>query len=352
MAGNSAANGLPDIADTGVKSVVTADHCLIGVADTGFILWPGSAANFVGTAVAPRNPLLGPLADNGGPTPTCLPLAGSLAFDRGTNPTNLATDQRGNSRLNGLAPDIGAVEGVSPGLPIAVASAPTVTSSGGTSYQFTVTCEDATAVAVNSFGGSNITVTGPNGFSAAATLVGVDVSSNGTPRTATYSTTPPGGAWASSADGQYVINVQPNQILDTAGNAVTAGPAGTFSVMVPKTITVTTLADSGHGSLRDAIGQANGLRPAADTIVFDPSLFAAGSGTITLLSALPTIAGSLTITGPELVNGQPQLTVQRSSTAATQFSVFTIDGPGGAGRDHEQPGRQRRKILGQRGRDR
>ena len=62
------------------------------------------------------NPLLGPLADNGGPTQTFALLAGSPAINAGDPVTFPATDQRGVSRPGGdacagaTAPDIGAVE--------------------------------------------------------------------------------------------------------------------------------------------------------------------------------------------------------------------------------------------------
>ena len=63
--------------------------------------------------------LLGPLQDNGGPTPTCRPPVGSLAINRGFNFAHLATDQRGFPRTQQLClpngpssdgTDIGAVE--------------------------------------------------------------------------------------------------------------------------------------------------------------------------------------------------------------------------------------------------
>jgi hypothetical protein len=61
------------------------------------------------------NPLLGPLRDNGGPTPTHLPLAGSPVVDTGDNAGCPTTDQRGIPRpLDGtggpVTCDIGAVE--------------------------------------------------------------------------------------------------------------------------------------------------------------------------------------------------------------------------------------------------
>jgi hypothetical protein len=76
------------------------------------------------TDLSTVDPLLGPLADNGGPTPTHALLAGSPALDAippgdctwdddgdpATPDVPLATDQRGAARPQGSARDIGAVE--------------------------------------------------------------------------------------------------------------------------------------------------------------------------------------------------------------------------------------------------
>lgn len=56
------------------------------------------------------DPLLAPLADNGGPTMTHALLPGSPALDRGNNAAFLATDQRGADRVSGVRADIGAFE--------------------------------------------------------------------------------------------------------------------------------------------------------------------------------------------------------------------------------------------------
>lgn len=63
------------------------------------------------------DPLLAPLADNGGLSPTHALLAGSPARDAGSNALNLAFDQRGagHPRSAGPAPDIGAFESPSDG---------------------------------------------------------------------------------------------------------------------------------------------------------------------------------------------------------------------------------------------
>ncbi|MFO1440531.1 MAG: IPT/TIG domain-containing protein [Verrucomicrobiaceae bacterium] len=73
------------------------------------------------------------------------------------------------------------------------------------------------------------------------------------------------------------------------------------------TFTVNTTADSGGGSLRDAITQANGNGTGNDVIDFSG---AGASGTITLASPLPQVTGSLTITGP----GADVLTINANST--------------------------------------
>ena len=70
-------------------------HNLIGdgSGSTGFT--NGANGDLVGTAVNPIDPMLGPLANNGGRTRTHALLAGSLAIDAGDNAGVPPTDQRG-----------------------------------------------------------------------------------------------------------------------------------------------------------------------------------------------------------------------------------------------------------------
>jgi hypothetical protein len=78
--------------------------------DTGCVGFV-NGVNFdqVGTSLAPINPMLNPLANNGGPTQTHQLQLGSPAIDTG-NPACPATDQRGAPRPIGLGCDIGAFE--------------------------------------------------------------------------------------------------------------------------------------------------------------------------------------------------------------------------------------------------
>ncbi|MGL5941204.1 MAG: DUF4347 domain-containing protein [Waterburya sp.] len=72
----------------------------------------GVNGDIVGTSENPIDPKLGELEDNGGLTLTQELLAGSPAIDAGSNPNNLATDQRGEgfNRTVGDGTDIGAYE--------------------------------------------------------------------------------------------------------------------------------------------------------------------------------------------------------------------------------------------------
>jgi hypothetical protein len=83
------------------------------------------------------------------------------------------------------------------------------------------------------------------------------------------------------------------------------------------TYTVTNGNDSGAGSLRKAIqdAQDNGNEPAADLIQIT------FTGNITLDSFLPDITTSMTITG----SGASNLQVRRPSSASTSYGIFLVD---------------------------
>ncbi|MGB0563200.1 MAG: DUF4347 domain-containing protein [Spirulinaceae cyanobacterium] len=99
---NNAINNHPDVSGTFVDS----GNNLIGINE--------GSANFtnstlVGTLASPLDPVLGPLADNGGPTQTHALLAGSPAINGGADIASITVDQRGITRVSGSF-DIGAFE--------------------------------------------------------------------------------------------------------------------------------------------------------------------------------------------------------------------------------------------------
>ncbi|MEO1669634.1 MAG: choice-of-anchor Q domain-containing protein, partial [Cyanobacteria bacterium J06631_2] len=89
---------------------ISGGNNLIGDADggTGF----DEASDITGTLENPVDSGLGELQNNGGATETLALLEGSPAIDAGSNPNNLATDQRGEGfdRTVGDGTDIGAFE--------------------------------------------------------------------------------------------------------------------------------------------------------------------------------------------------------------------------------------------------
>ncbi|MGN6217230.1 MAG: choice-of-anchor Q domain-containing protein [Solirubrobacterales bacterium] len=88
-------------ADCGAASLATSDHNISGDASCMFTD-PSSKQN--------ANPQLGALQNNGGETDTMALLEGSPAVDAGSNEGCPATDQRGVTRPQGSACDVGAFE--------------------------------------------------------------------------------------------------------------------------------------------------------------------------------------------------------------------------------------------------
>ena len=129
LSGNSASNkgggilnpGTATLENTIVANSPSGGNCSSPITDGGYNISSDSSCAFA--AEGSRNatdPMLGPLAENGGPTLTHALLAGSPAIDKG-NSFDFTTDQRGISRPQGVAADIGAYELVD-------ITAPTVTS--------------------------------------------------------------------------------------------------------------------------------------------------------------------------------------------------------------------------------
>jgi parallel beta-helix repeat protein/predicted outer membrane repeat protein len=122
---NNVGGGSPDIG-VGETGTVNATNSLIR--STSGFSFSTNLNNITG-----QDPLLGPLANNGGPTLTHALLPGSPAIGTGSNPLNLVFDQRRSpfARSSGVT-DIGAfeVQGAGPPPPVASTPVPTLSQWG------------------------------------------------------------------------------------------------------------------------------------------------------------------------------------------------------------------------------
>jgi hypothetical protein len=115
VAGNRAAEG-PDLGRSGTTAVlISRGGNLVGSTsgvEDFFLKTPADSRDLLGDTSAPLDPMLGPLAGNGGPTETHRPLDGSPVIDAHDVVTEFSRDQRGFGfrRVSGEMKDIGAVE--------------------------------------------------------------------------------------------------------------------------------------------------------------------------------------------------------------------------------------------------
>jgi hypothetical protein len=109
-----------------------------------------------------------------------------------------------------------------------------LTQTGTPTHTFTVTYTDDVAINVATITTGDIRVTGPGGYNQIAQLVSINNTTNGTPRTATYSVTPPGGGvWAVQNNGSYQIFIESGQVADIEGAFVAPAQLGQFTVSIP-----------------------------------------------------------------------------------------------------------------------
>ncbi len=193
-----------------------------------------------GAPVIIADPLLGPLQDNGGPTPTHTLSEFSPAIDQAANDVCPMLDQSGIERPidgngDGQADcDIGAVEYIDLSGPnVVVDSAPDV---GKTSdldnYRVILSYVDGSGVDVTSIDIDDIWIQG-----ATAILGPVDVVVNSDGSFASYSFIPPDGVWNGVDNGSYSIHVRGDEVFDlamTGANAIIEGAIGSFSVRLPE----------------------------------------------------------------------------------------------------------------------
>ncbi len=134
-------NGTARLVNTILSCAPAQTNAWGTIMDEGHNLSSDASAQFTSdTSLSNADPLLAPLADNGGLTPTMALLAGSPAIDAADNSAAPPADQRGLGRPAGVHADIGAFEAAVPG-PLAITTPPmdaTVDTGQGVSFPVAV----------------------------------------------------------------------------------------------------------------------------------------------------------------------------------------------------------------------
>ena len=322
VTGNTRASVADDVADGAVAS--SSSNNLIGV-NTGLSgITNGTNGNQIGTAGAPLNPLLGALANNGGPTQTMALSAGSLAIDAGSNTAaaTLSTDQRGLARINGTV-DIGAFEYYAPPTVTSVAPAQgplvggtsvTLTGSSftgaiavrfGTNPASSFTINSATSITCTAPAGTvgtvDISVTGSGGTSASSAA---DHFSYLDPATVTSVSVPVSGTYSAGQNLDFTVNF-------TKPVFVTGSPL--LGVTIGSTLrNATYLSGSGTASLHFRYtvvaidSDSDGIALAASLSLNGGTLDdATASNAVLTLNGVPTLTGVLVSTPPTTIITQP-----------------------------------------------
>jgi parallel beta-helix repeat protein len=181
------------------------------------------------------NPLLGPLQNNGGPTPTCAVTAISPAFNRGTSAGAPATDQRGVARPQAGAYDIGAFELIpaptvascSPGQALQGQCPITVVISG-TSFDGATSVSFGSGITVNSFAVNSATQITAN----------ICIDGSAAPGAYDVSVTTPGGTGTLTGGFTVVPLHQLIGVGSSPSNSVSTGPPGFTPPVVLPTVAV------------------------------------------------------------------------------------------------------------------
>jgi hypothetical protein len=287
-----------------------SDYDLIGDGTGMTGISDGVNGNRVGSHVSPIDAMLGPLQNNGGPTPTIALLPGSPAIDAGSNAYAAATDQRGFVRIVGGAIDIGAFEVQPAGQATHLSIQVPATIMAGAPFAITVTVLDDSGQTVTGYTGTvHFTLSGPLAMTANYTFMGTDMGSRtfNIPmlrRAGTY--TVAGAATANpliSGNTNFTITpLTADHIAFNVPNTITVGGRVAITVTVQDVFgnTVTDFTDTVHFTLTGQVmAQANYTFTAADMGSRTFNVVFGQSGDYVLAGidqAHPIIGGSISFT--------------------------------------------------------
>ena len=161
-----------------------------------------------------------------------------------------------------------------------------------------------------------VTVTGSNGFSAPAMLVGV--TGSGQKITAHYTITGPGGLFDVPDNGTYTVSLDSPQVADTIGRTVTAGPVGTFNVHIIPDTTPPSVSLTSYQSVTDLnVSQVTIMLTISDPAGVDLDSVQNGQ--------------FVTISGPSLSAAPARLVgVDASADGKQVMATYAIDAPAGS----------------------
>ena len=307
VAGNGDDGTAPDIFAS--LDAMNVEHSLIGDT-TGF----GITATSGTGNILNQLPLLGPLADNFGPTQTHILLTGSPALNAGSNAladaAGLTTDQRGEARVEFGTVDIGAFEaGVETRLVVTTNLDVTDQTDGLTSLR------EAIAMA-NVDVGLDVIVFDPSVFDSATTIV---ITSQLPTITDALTITGP-GANLLSIDAQ----AGGDNVFDGNGFRIFEVSDGDSSSSIDVSISGLTLTGGDVGAAGGAISNLENLTLDAVSIVDNQAFF--GGGVSNELS------GVLSLTNSTIANNQAAQEGGGISTrGAFTAANATISGNGAAG---------------------
>ncbi|MFZ1640435.1 MAG: Calx-beta domain-containing protein [Candidatus Contendobacter sp.] len=319
VAGNTATNSVGEGKEIWVEVANwnSQGHNLIGKSgDAGM----GGGATLAATDFTPLTPIaaiIGPLAANGGPTQTHLPVAGGPAIDTGDDaliPAGITTDQRGVARIQGLHVDVGAVEGSSI-LPCTVTTIvradPDPTAAASVRWTVTLT-EPVTGLTTSNFalvpggGVSGAAITSVTGTGAGLTwtvtadtgtgsgTLGLNMA-NATGVTPTVANLPfTGEVYTVAKTLSHTVTAQAGAggTISPASQTVNDGATATFTVTPAPNYAILAVGSSGCG------GTLTGNSYTTDAIIADCGVYASFIATAYPLMVMPAGAGSGAVTGP------------------------------------------------------
>lgn len=197
-----------------------------------------------------------------------------------------------------------------------------------TTYSFMVEYTDDTSLDVSTIDTSDVTVTGPAG-AVTITAAAVDVGTDGTPRVATYTFTPPGGSWDDGDNGTYTIAMIASQVADGEAATVDANASlGTFTVSMDTTApTVSSIvrADTSptNASSVDFTVTFDGNVSNVDTTDFAITVTDSAAGTVDSVSSATGTTITVTVT-PVSGDGTVRLDLNSSGTGITDDAANAI----------------------------